>query len=143
MMKYKLGLAIGTYDLFHVGHLKFLEQASRMCDCLIVGIDSDERVLQYKGHFPIVSEAERMDIVGALKCVKKVVINYDGDGVDEWAKLGVDVVFIGANWRQDEVWLQKSERLREKGILVQYIEPYPGISTTQIINKVLLIKSNS
>ena len=46
-MRYCTGMAIGTYDLFHVGHLFFLKKASELCSRLIVAVDSDERVFEY------------------------------------------------------------------------------------------------
>lgn len=60
----KIVLASGTYDLFHVGHSRYLEVAKQCGDVLIVGVDSDEKVKQKKGpHRPIVDQKERMEIL--------------------------------------------------------------------------------
>lgn len=135
-MLYKRGLAIGTFDLFHIGHLHFLQSASRLCNQLVVAIDSDERVFEHKGHYPVISAPDRLRIVEGLKCVTNVKINETNDNVEEWANEGIDVIFIGANWMHDKDWQEKSERLKHKGIAVHYIIPYAGISTTQIVNKI-------
>lgn len=60
----KIVLASGTYDLFHIGHSRYLEAAKQCGDVLIVGVDSDEKVKQKKGpHRPIVDQKERMEIL--------------------------------------------------------------------------------
>lgn len=60
----KIVLTSGTYDLFHVGHSRYLEAAKQCGDILIVGVDSDEKVKKSKGpHRPVVNQEERMEIL--------------------------------------------------------------------------------
>jgi cytidyltransferase-like protein len=59
-----IGLTHGAFDLFHIAHLDLFEQASELCDYLIVGVDSDEAVKEYKGlERPIIPQVDRVKIV--------------------------------------------------------------------------------
>jgi rfaE bifunctional protein nucleotidyltransferase chain/domain len=70
-----LVLANGVFDLFHVGHLRYLVAAAQEGDELLVAINSDASTRAYKGPTrPIVPEAERAEIVAALSCVDWVLI---------------------------------------------------------------------
>src|SRR5690349_18810318 len=65
-----IGITSGCYDLFHSLHLTYLQRCRRMCDILIVGVDSDDLVKKTKGdHRPIIPEHQRVNLVSALKCV--------------------------------------------------------------------------
>jgi rfaE bifunctional protein nucleotidyltransferase chain/domain len=68
-------LANGCFDLFHVGHVRYLAGAKALGDCLIVGINSDEQVRKLKGaNRPFMPERERAEIVSAFKFVDYVTI---------------------------------------------------------------------
>lgn len=135
-MRYANGLAVGTYDLFHIGHLRFLETASSMCETLTVAVDSDERVLHYKHHLPVIGEENRAAILNALKCVDSVVIQRLDWDADELIQLGADVVFVGSNWQNNPVWKKKSDYLWQHNVETVFIPPIPGVSTTQIIKSI-------
>ena len=79
MKKYKVGYTTGVYDMFHVGHLNILKRAKEQCDFLIVGVSTDENVLQYKHKTPVVPYEQRKEIVAAVMwtrwCLKKTWIN--------------------------------------------------------------------
>ena len=71
----RLVFANGAFDLLHVGHVRYLEAARREGDFLLVGVNSDGSVRRLKGEGrPIVPEAERAELVAALRCVDAVVI---------------------------------------------------------------------
>lgn len=71
----RIVLANGCFDLFHVGHIRYLSGAKALGDILIVGINSDEQVRKLKGeNRPFMPETERAEIVSALKCVDYVTI---------------------------------------------------------------------
>ena len=74
MKKYKIGYTQGTYDMFHIGHLNLLRQAKEQCERLIVGINSDRLVQEYKNKTPVVNEHDRMEIVKELRCVDDVLL---------------------------------------------------------------------
>ena len=71
----KIVLANGCFDLFHVGHIRYLAGAKALGDCLIVALNSDEQVKKLKGdRRPFMPETERAEIVSALKFVDYVTI---------------------------------------------------------------------
>lgn len=65
----------GTFDLIHVGHLRFLQLAKELGDILVVSVQSDEASFHYKHKRPLVPEEQRAHIVDSLKPVDYVVIN--------------------------------------------------------------------
>ena len=71
----KIVLANGCFDLFHVGHIRYLEGAKAAGDFLIVAVNADEQVIKQKGEGrPFMPEDERAEIVAALRCVDLVTI---------------------------------------------------------------------
>lgn len=73
--KKKIVLANGCFDLFHVGHIRYLAGAGRLGDILVVGINSDDQVRRLKGRGrPLMPEEERAEIVAALRFVDFVTI---------------------------------------------------------------------
>ena len=80
----KVALTTGTFDLFHVGHLEYLEQVKQYGDILVVMMSGDDRVKARKGSKrPIIPEAERARILGALKIVDYVFIDPSKMGPEE------------------------------------------------------------
>src|SRR5881396_4115711 len=78
----RIVLANGCFDLLHVGHVRYLEGARALGDVLLVGVNSDESVARLKGAGrPIMTAAERAEIVGALASVDAVVV-FDDDTAD-------------------------------------------------------------
>jgi D-glycero-beta-D-manno-heptose 1-phosphate adenylyltransferase len=68
-------MANGVFDLFHVGHLRYLEAAAELAEVLVVAVNSDASTRAYKGPGrPVIPEAERAEIVAALACVDFVLI---------------------------------------------------------------------
>ena len=67
-------ITFGTYDVFHVGHLRMIERAAALGDRLVVGVSADALNLSKKGREPVFSQVERMAIVGALRMVDEVFV---------------------------------------------------------------------
>lgn len=80
--KYKAGFVIGSFDLFHAGHLQNITLASEMCQDLYVVIKTDERIFDRKKKQPVQNTTERAAVVGALKPVRGVLY-YDLDSTRE------------------------------------------------------------
>ena len=71
----KIVLANGCFDLFHVGHIRYLAGAKAFADCLIVGVNSDDQVRKLKGaNRPLMPERERAELISSLRFVDYVTI---------------------------------------------------------------------
>lgn len=121
----KTVLTYGTFDLFHIGHLRLLQRASKLGDRLIVGVSSDQ-FNELKGKQSVLSYANRAAIVRAIKYVDKVIPEHDWDQkVKDIKKYNVDVFAIGDDWKG------KFDTLKDH-CDVQYLARTKGISTTQL-----------
>ena len=130
LKKYRIGYTQGTYDMFHIGHLNLINHAKEYCDYLIVGVNSDSLVKQYKNKTPVIIESERQCIVANIKAVDKCVITYTLDKVDAWKKYHFDAIFIGDDWNGNERWKKTEEELAIFGATVVYLPHTDGISST-------------
>jgi len=123
-------ITFGTYDVFHVGHLRLLERARALGDRLIVGVSSDELNRRKKDRYPVFTERERMDIVGALRCVDEVFLEESLELKREYLlRYRADILTMGDDWKG---------KFDEFGDIcrVVYFERTPAISTTAVIEKI-------
>ena len=124
----------GVFDLLHVGHLRYLQQARALGDALIVGLNSDRSVRANKGAGrPITPEAERAEILSALACVDGVVV-FDEDTPHEIiAALQPDVLVKGADWAADAI--VGRDTVEARGGKVVRVAVEEGWSTTSIVER--------
>lgn len=134
--KYKVGYTQGTYDLFHIGHLNLLENAKKNCEYLIVGINSDELVKQYKSKEVNVPEQDRARIVQALKVVDRVIIVPTLNKEDILSQVPFDVIFIGDDWKGNQRWIETEQKLAKYNVQVEYLPHTDGISTTELTERI-------
>lgn len=130
MKKFKIGYTTGVYDMFHIGHLNIIKRAKEQCDYLIVGVTTDELCYSRKNKFPIICEADRMEIVSAIRYVDKVVPQSDMNKVAAVEKYGVDAVFVGTDWKGTSSWEKYEEEFKKVGCTVVYLDYTDGISST-------------
>lgn len=124
----------GVFDLIHVGHVRYLEQARALGDRLLVAINSDRSVHQLKGETrPIFSERERAEILAALRMVDYVTVFDDVSPRTLIAKLLPDVLVKGGDYRLDEI--HGREEVEGAGGRVISLPFVDGASTTSIIGK--------
>ncbi len=133
--KYKIGYTVGTFDMFHIGHLNLFRQAKEYCDYLIVGVHSDEWVMHCKNRSTVIPYEDRSEIVGAIRYVDEVVKNESRSKLEALEKYHFDVAFIGDDWKGTEVWNKIEAELKEHGCDTIYVPYTKGISTTQIRQK--------
>lgn len=96
--------ANGAFDLLHVGHVRYLEAARAQGDYLVVGVNSDRSVRESKGPGrPVLSEAERAEIVAALRCVDAVVLFDEKSPAELILELRPDVHAKGTDYTSDSV----------------------------------------
>lgn len=132
MKKYKRGYTQGVYDMFHVGHLNLLNRAKDQCEYLIVGVNSDRLVEQYKHKIPIINQEERRKIVDNIKAVDKAVIVETLDKEIVLENLKFDVVFIGSDWEGNSRWMDTQKKLEKHGVDVVFLPYTQGISSTDL-----------
>ena len=123
-------ITFGTFDVFHVGHLRMIERAAALGDRLVVGVSADELNLRKKGREPIFSEAERVEIVSALKCVHEVFVEESLELKRDYVtQHGADVLVMGDDWQG------KFDDLNDVCEVV-YLPRTPAVSTTALIEKI-------
>ena len=134
--KYKIGYTTGVFDLFHIGHLNILRRAKEMCDCLIVGVTTDELCFARKNKYPIVNQKDRMAIVEAIKYVDKVILQEDMNKIKKVEELNADVVFVGSDWQGTSQWNEYEKQFAEVGCTVEYLSHTDGISSTDLRERI-------
>ena len=124
----------GVFDLLHVGHVRYLTQAAGLGDVLLVAINSDRAVRQLKGAGrPLVPEAERAEILAALKPVSYVTVFDDISPRSLIAELLPDVLVKGGDYSLDEI--HGREEVEAAGGKVVSLDLTEGVSTTRIIGR--------
>ncbi|MCZ2817759.1 adenylyltransferase/cytidyltransferase family protein [Modestobacter sp. VKM Ac-2984] len=131
-----VGYAPGAYDLFHIGHLNVLKHAAEHCDRLVVGVVSDEMLLQAKGRLPVVPLAERMEIVRNLRFVDDVHAEVVPEKIDTWREVRFDVLFKGDDWRGTAKGQKLERDFAAVGVQVQYF-PYTVHTSSTILRRAL------
>ncbi len=134
-MKIIIGYTSGVYDLFHIGHLNLLINASSLCDQLIVGVTTDELV-SYKNKRSVIPFQERLEIVRSIKYVDAAISQPDMDKFKAWEKLKFDVLFVGDDWFKDPRWEEIDSKFKEVGVKVIYF-PYTKGTSSTLLNKTL------
>ena len=134
--QFKVGYTTGVYDMFHIGHLNILKRAKEQCETLIVGVTTDELCYKRKKKYPIINENDRMSIIAAIRYVDKVVPQIDMDKVQQVKEFGVDVVFVGSDWKGTEAWNKYEREFAKIGCKVVYLDHTDGISST-ILREIL------
>ena len=128
--KYKIGYTTGVFDMFHIGHLNILKKAKEQCDFLIVGVTTDNLCLERKNKLPIICQDDRVEIVGAIKYVDKVVLQSDMDKIKPVVEHSVNAVFVGSDWRGTDAWIAYEKEFAAVGCTVVYLDHTDGISST-------------
>ena len=124
----------GVFDLLHVGHVRYLAAARALGDALLVGVNSDHSVRQLKGDDrPIVNEAERVEILAALKPVDYVTIFDDVSPRSLIAALLPDVLVKGGDYQLDEI--HGREEVEAAGGRVVSLPFVEGLSTSKMIER--------
>jgi D-glycero-beta-D-manno-heptose 1-phosphate adenylyltransferase len=124
----------GVFDLLHVGHVRYLEQARALGDALVVAINSDRAVRELKGDGrPVIVEQERAEILAALRQVSYVTVFDDISPRDLIAKLLPDVLVKGGDYGIDEI--HGREEVEAAGGCVVSLPFIAGASTSAIIER--------
>jgi D-beta-D-heptose 7-phosphate kinase/D-beta-D-heptose 1-phosphate adenosyltransferase len=125
----------GCFDLLHIGHTRYLQEARSLGDCLVVGLNSDASVQAIKsGGRPIVPQAQRAEVLAALACVDYVVIFDEPDPGALIATIRPDVLVKGGDWPLDRI--VGRDIVQSQGGRVVTIPLVPDVSTTTLIQRI-------
>ena len=133
----------GTFDLPHHGHVKFLDQCQSIAGddgLVIVSLNTDEFIKEYKGKAPIMSYEDRKAVLEAYWTVDSVIPNEGGaDSKVAIEKVEPDFIVIGTDWAKKDYYKQMGftqEWLDDNDIVLIYVPYTEGISTTEIKKRI-------
>ena len=130
----------GTFDLFHSGHVNFLKHCKKLSHKVIVCLNTDEFIEQYKGKKPIVPYQDRLEVLTACRYVDDVVPNLGGsDSKISILLVKPDIIAVGDDWAKKDYYKQMSftqEWLDSNDITLMYIPYKQGISSTLLKSKI-------
>lgn len=129
----------GMFDILHVGHVRYLQVARALGDCLIVGLNSDASTRALKGEsHPIVPQNERAEMLAALACVDYVII-FDELTAEHMVEVLQPQVYVkGGDYNLGDGKIPPEAKIVERyGGRVEFIAYVEGKSTTNIIAEIL------
>ena len=125
----------GCFDILHAGHVRYLEAARALGDCLVLGLNTDASVRRLKGETrPVNTELDRAAVVGALVAVDYVVLFDEPTAELLIEKVRPAVYAKGGDYTRET--LPEAKIVEKYGGEVHFIDLVPGRSTTKIIEKI-------
>ncbi|OGS92176.1 MAG: glycerol-3-phosphate cytidylyltransferase [Gallionellales bacterium GWA2_60_18] len=123
-------ITFGTFDVFHVGHLRILERARELGDRLLVGVSTDKMNFDKKGRYPVYSQEERIAIIRSLRHVDDVFLEESLALKRHYLlEYRADVLVMGDDW------VGKFDEFKDI-CKVEYLPRTPSISTTEVIERI-------
>ena len=128
----KVGITASAFDLFHAGHIVMLKECKKVCDYLIVALQTDPTIDRSKEkNKPAQSIVERQVQVGACRYVDEIIVYETEQELEEiLSLLDIDVRIIGADWKDKEYTGKKI--CEERGIEIYFNERHHKFSTTEL-----------
>ena len=140
-MKKTLVFTNGCFDILHAGHVRYLQAAKELGDCLVVGLNSDESVRSLKGiQRPINKEEDRAEILSALSAVDYVVVFSETTAEQLVREIKPDFYVKGGDYNVKS--LPEAEIVAKYGGKTVLIPEVPGRSSSNIIKKITDSKTN-
>ncbi len=134
----KIAFTNGCFDILHVGHVRYLREAKKTADVLVLALNSDISVRTIKGEKrPLVPQEERADVVAALESINYVTLFDEPTPLELIEYLRPDVLIKGGDWAEENIVGRDS--VKSWGGKVVVIPETEGASTTNIIDKVLKV----
>jgi len=126
----------GCFDLLHLGHVRYLEEAKALGDVLVVGVNSDSSVRKLKGpKRPILPEEERTEILSGLGCVDYITIFNEADPLKLITSLKPNLLVKGGDWTREQiVGREVVERSGGELVIIPFVR---GASTSKVIDTIL------
>jgi ADP-L-glycero-D-manno-heptose 6-epimerase len=134
----KIGVTNGVFDILHSGHVMYLENARKLCDVLVVSVNTDESVKKYKGdERPIIGEQDRARLVASLESVDYVTFHNERRMRETLESLKPDFYIKGGDYSVEKMTSRDVvEAYGGKAVVLPMVE---GISTTEMINKIMKV----
>ena len=134
--KYKVGFTNGCFDILHIGHINYLEESKKLCDKLIIAINSDSSIKKIKGkNRPINNQEDRAKVLSALRLCDHVIIFNQLTPLKLINSIKPDIITKGGDYKEKNV-VGYNEIKKWQGQV--YIIPYTkGKSTTGILEKLI------
>lgn len=131
----KIAFTNGCFDLIHIGHIRYLKEAKKLADILIVAINSDKSVGKIKGKGrPIIPEGERAELLSGFEFVDYIVIFNELDPIKTIEAIVPDVLVKGGDWSIDKVLGR--DIVEGHGGKVVTIQTVKGHSTSALIDSI-------
>lgn len=126
----------GCFDLLHIGHVRYLEEAKAMGDVLVVAVNSDTSVRKLKGpKRPILPEEERAEILSGLGCVDYVTLFHEIDPLELITSVRPDVLVKGGDWTKEQIVGREAvERSGGEVFIIPFVKK---ASTSKLIETIL------
>jgi D-beta-D-heptose 7-phosphate kinase/D-beta-D-heptose 1-phosphate adenosyltransferase len=126
----------GCFDLLHVGHIRYLEEAKALGDVLVVGVNSDASVRKLKGpKRPVLPVEERTEILSGLGCVDYITIFDELDPLALITSLRPNVLVKGGDWTKEQtIGKEVVEGLGGEVVIIPFVK---GASTSNLIETIL------
>lgn len=125
----------GCFDLIHIGHIRYLKQARSLGDLLVIGVNTDDSITKLKGSGrPIMTLADRMEILLALRCVDIVVPFPEPTPTELIRQVRPDILVKGGDWPREKI--AGREFVESYGGKTISLPFHKGSSTTSIIQRI-------
>ena len=130
----KVVLAGGVFDVIHPGHIYTLKSSKALGDVLIVSVARDKTVLANKGHMPINSESERLELVSSIRYVDLALLGSESSIYEVVEAVRPDIIALGYDQKHKEEELRsESEKRGVKVKVVRLDTPKPHVKTSNIL----------
>ena len=126
----------GCFDILHLGHVRYLEEAKALGDVLVVGVNSDSSVRKLKGSKrPILPEGERTEILSGLGCVDYITVFNEADPLKLITSLKPNLLVKGGDWTREQiVGREVVEKSGGELVIIPFVK---GASTSNVIDTIL------
>ena len=125
----------GCFDILHVGHIRYLQKARSLGDCLVVGLNADSSVRKLKGTGrPVTGERDRAEVLGALACVDYVILFSDKTPERLIRAVRPDYLVKGGDWKKEQI--VGNAFVESCGGKVLSLPFVKGFSTTGLLGKI-------